>query len=309
LPDNIKSGVENLSGYSLDDVKVHYNSDKPAQVQAHAYAQGTDIHLASGQEKHLPHEAWHVVQQKQGRVKPTLQLKGRMNVNDDKSLENEADVMGAKAISEPVSQRKTINSGTSSKVVQRNLFSFLGLSKEKDPDFVPKSDTTAFTPEKAEEIKSGMKEAFSMAIKAKSKINKNDERFKLFMDSGTIDTDNANKRVKHVKAGFDKILKTLKKDTLTFEKYALDDGEEEDTFAYVHSGANERKIYLGGAFWGAKIEGYDSKAGTIIHELTHELHDTEDHVYGQDGAKKLAKTNPLKATTNADNYEYFAEKA
>lgn len=98
LPDQLKSGIENLSGHSMDDVKVHYNSDKPAQLQAHAYAQGTDIHIASGQEKYLPHEAWHVVQQKQGRVKPTLQMKGKVNVNDDKGLEKEADVMGAKAI-------------------------------------------------------------------------------------------------------------------------------------------------------------------------------------------------------------------
>lgn len=98
LPDNLKSGIENLSGHSMDDVKVHYNSDKPAQLNAHAYAQGTNIHLASRQEKHLPHEAWHVVQQKQGRVKPTLQMKGKVNVNDDKGLEKEADVMGAKAL-------------------------------------------------------------------------------------------------------------------------------------------------------------------------------------------------------------------
>ena len=81
LPDNLKSGIENLSGYSMDDVKVHRNSDKPAQLHAHAYAQGTDIHLASGQEKHLPHEAWHVVQQKQGRVKPSIQLKVNENSN------------------------------------------------------------------------------------------------------------------------------------------------------------------------------------------------------------------------------------
>ena len=97
LPDNLKSGIESLSGYSMDDVKVHRNSDKPAQLQAHAYAQGTDIHLGPGQEKHLPHEAWHVVQQKQGRVKPTKQLKSKVNVNDDAGLEKEADVMGAKA--------------------------------------------------------------------------------------------------------------------------------------------------------------------------------------------------------------------
>ncbi|MCH2023174.1 MAG: DUF4157 domain-containing protein [Saprospiraceae bacterium] len=97
LPDNLKSGMENLSGVSLNDVKVHRNSEKPAQLQAHAYAQGTDIHLASGQEKHLPHELGHVVQQKQGRVKPTMQMKDQVNVNDDAILEKEADVMGAKA--------------------------------------------------------------------------------------------------------------------------------------------------------------------------------------------------------------------
>ncbi|MCD6067650.1 MAG: hypothetical protein K0S33_2476 [Bacteroidetes bacterium] len=97
LPDNLKSGIENLSGYSMDDVKVHYNSGKPAQLRAHAYAQGSDIHIAQGQEQHLAHEAWHVVQQKQGRVKPTLQMKGGP-VNDDSQLEKEADLMGLRAL-------------------------------------------------------------------------------------------------------------------------------------------------------------------------------------------------------------------
>jgi|GEM_PF-3178213 len=97
MPDALKAGVESLSGYSLDDVKVHYNSPKPAQLQALAYTQGTEIHVASGQEEHLPHEAWHVVQQMQGRVKPTMQMKG-VQINDDEGLEKEADVMGAKAM-------------------------------------------------------------------------------------------------------------------------------------------------------------------------------------------------------------------
>ncbi len=98
LPDNLKTGIEHLSGYAMDDVKVHFNSSKPTQLNAHAFAQGTDIHLAAGQEKHLPHEAWHVVQQKQGRVQPTMQLKGTVNINDDVRLEKEADVMSAKAL-------------------------------------------------------------------------------------------------------------------------------------------------------------------------------------------------------------------
>lgn len=98
LPDGLKAGVEVLSRISLDGVKVHYNSSKPAQLNAHAFAQGRYIHLAPGQERHLPHETWHVVQQAQGRVKPTLQLKGGVLVNDDKGLEYEADVMGARAL-------------------------------------------------------------------------------------------------------------------------------------------------------------------------------------------------------------------
>ncbi|QLE59493.1 DUF4157 domain-containing protein [Nostoc sp. TCL26-01] len=96
LPDRLKTGIEYLSGYSMDDVRVHYNSHKPTQLQAHAYTQGTEIHVASGQEQHLPHEAWHVVQQKQGRVQSTRQLTDAVNVNDDLGLEKEADLMGTK---------------------------------------------------------------------------------------------------------------------------------------------------------------------------------------------------------------------
>ena len=108
LPDDLKTGIENLSGYSMDDVNVHYNSSQPSQMNAHAYAQGTDIHVAQGQEQHLPHEAWHVVQQKQGRVKPTMQMKG-MNVNDDVGLEKEADVMGAKALKGDKNNNRSTN--------------------------------------------------------------------------------------------------------------------------------------------------------------------------------------------------------
>ncbi|MCE9668034.1 DUF4157 domain-containing protein [Myxococcus stipitatus] len=97
LPDDLKAGVESLSGFSMDDVRVHFNSGMPAQLQALAYTQGSDIHVAPGQEKHLAHEAWHVVQQKQGRVRPTRQLQSEP-LNDDASLEHEADVMGSRAL-------------------------------------------------------------------------------------------------------------------------------------------------------------------------------------------------------------------
>jgi hypothetical protein len=99
LPDRLKAGVEALSGVSMDRVKVHYNSARPAQFSARAYAQGTDIHLAPGQERHLPHEAWHVAQQAQSRVRPTARVAGGLPINDDAGLEREADIMGARALS------------------------------------------------------------------------------------------------------------------------------------------------------------------------------------------------------------------
>ncbi len=117
LPDELKSGIENLSGMAMDDVKVHYNSSEPAQMQAHAFAQGTDIHVAPGQEQHLAHEAWHVVQQKQGRVQATTQLKG-VGINDDSGLETEADVMGAKAMQ--MMQAKSVSANSSQESSQKS---------------------------------------------------------------------------------------------------------------------------------------------------------------------------------------------
>ncbi len=96
MPDNLKQGIESLSGLDMSGLRVHYGSPKPAQLNAHAYAQGSDIHLGPGQEKHLPHEAWHVVQQQQGRVQATTEMGGE-KINDDATLEREADVMGDNA--------------------------------------------------------------------------------------------------------------------------------------------------------------------------------------------------------------------
>lgn len=95
LPDKLKTGVEGLSGLSMDDVRVHYNSDKPAQVGALAYTKGTDIHVGPRQEKYLPHEVWHVVQQAQGKVRPTMHMKG-VGINENETFEHEADIMGEK---------------------------------------------------------------------------------------------------------------------------------------------------------------------------------------------------------------------
>lgn len=93
IPDAMKTRFENLSGFSFDDVRVHYNSGKPAQLQALAYTQGNQVYVAPGQQKHLSHELGHVIQQKQGRVKPTTTISG-VALNDDTELENNADEFG-----------------------------------------------------------------------------------------------------------------------------------------------------------------------------------------------------------------------
>lgn len=79
-------------------------------------------------------------------------------------------------------------------------------------------------------------------------------------------------------------------------------------FAYVYSN-QPYQIWVCNAFWSAPLVGTDSRAGTLIHEMSHftVVAGTDDHVYGQSGARNLANTNPTNAVDNADNHEYFAE--
>lgn len=90
IPTQMKLDFEQRSGLSFDDVRVHYNSDKPARLGAPAYTQGTQIHVGPGHESSLPHELGHVIQQKAGRVRPTRWING-LPVNDQPELEREAD--------------------------------------------------------------------------------------------------------------------------------------------------------------------------------------------------------------------------
>lgn len=62
IPAEMKERAETASGLSFDDVRVHYNSGKPSQLNALAYTQGNQVYIAPGQEQHLGHELGHVVQ-------------------------------------------------------------------------------------------------------------------------------------------------------------------------------------------------------------------------------------------------------
>jgi peptidyl-Lys metalloendopeptidase len=85
-------------------------------------------------------------------------------------------------------------------------------------------------------------------------------------------------------------------------------GCNQNYYAYVYP-TKAYEIFVCKAFWSAPTTGTDSKAGTLVHEMSHfnVVAGTDDHVYGQSGAKSLAISDPAKAIDNADSHEYFAE--
>lgn len=85
-------------------------------------------------------------------------------------------------------------------------------------------------------------------------------------------------------------------------------GCNQNYYAYVYP-TKAYEIFVCKAFWSAPATGTDSKAGTLVHEMSHfnVVAGTDDHVYGQSGAKSLALSDPDAALDNADNHEYFAE--
>jgi hypothetical protein len=103
LPGDVKTKMEGAFGADFSAVRVHEGAQAGA-MGALAYTQGTDIHFQPGQydpqsqhgQELLGHELTHVVQQSQGRVAVPAQAKGA-SINDDPSLEREADEMGARA--------------------------------------------------------------------------------------------------------------------------------------------------------------------------------------------------------------------
>jgi hypothetical protein len=129
LPETVRGKMEGAMGMDFGDVRVHANSDKAVAAGALAYTQGSEIHFAPGQynptstkgQELLGHELAHTKQQAEGRVKANDSVAG-MPLNADKSLEKEADDMGAKvasgkAASGPVQHKKA--TGGSNAPVQR----------------------------------------------------------------------------------------------------------------------------------------------------------------------------------------------
>lgn len=149
-------------------------------------------------------------------------------------------------------------------------------------------------------ISSGLSAASSMANNSVSYLQNNgagSTRYDTWFGSYN------SSRWNTVKSNFTSI-----KDAIDNKPLVFDCSCNDSYFAYVYP-SQPYKIYLCNAYWSASTSGTDSKGGTIIHELSHfnAVAGTDDIVYGQSGAKRLADRNPKRAIKNADSHEYFAE--
>lgn len=110
-------------------------------------------------------------------------------------------------------------------------------------------------------------------------------------------------RYSTVKAHFNSILSAFNNQAVS-----VNCGCTSTAYAYVYP-TQPYKIWVCKAFWSAPSTGTDSKAGTMVHEMSHfnAVAGTDDWAYGHTSAKSLATSNPSKAVDNADSHEYFAE--
>jgi Domain of unknown function (DUF4157) len=102
IPTPVLRKMEGFLGQEFSNVRVQTNSPSAVEIGAQAYTHGNQLHFAPGKfqpetatgQQLLGHELTHVVQQQQGLVKPTIQLKNGLIINKEASLESEADNYG-----------------------------------------------------------------------------------------------------------------------------------------------------------------------------------------------------------------------
>ncbi len=81
----------------------------------------------------------------------------------------------------------------------------------------------------------------------------------------------------------------------------------QNVYGYVHQhlAGSGMRVILGR--WFRDDPDPQEATQTIYHEITHKVLKTADHCYGVDLCRRLATNNITQATTNADNYGYFAK--
>lgn len=128
MPQDVQSQMESSFGADFSDVKIHTNSQKASKMGAHAFAQGNNVHFAQGKfdpssksgKQLIGHELSHVVQQRSGKVKPNMQMKGGLALNTEDKHENEADKQGALAAEGKPVQTKMASGSNNAQMSSEN---------------------------------------------------------------------------------------------------------------------------------------------------------------------------------------------
>lgn len=106
LPEELQQNLESSFQQDFSSVAIQKDSQQAKDMKALAFTQGEAIHFAPGQfntatdagKSLIGHEFTHIVQQRSGAVKPTGIMRKGIMVNEEKGLEQEADVMGKRAV-------------------------------------------------------------------------------------------------------------------------------------------------------------------------------------------------------------------
>jgi peptidyl-Lys metalloendopeptidase len=154
------------------------------------------------------------------------------------------------------------------------------------------------------QAEAGLAAADAYAAEAKAHLGANWAGARYTQWFGTYDL----ARWQAVATNFDRIHDVTSGQLIAFTCATIADCGGTGVFAYVYPN-QPYAVYLCSAFWTTTTTGTDSRAGTIIHEVSHftVVAGTDDWVYGQAAAATLASTNPARSVNNADNHEYFAE--
>lgn len=178
----------------------------------------------------------------------------------------------------------------------------LPASKKADTTFKEPSDE-----EKRTIINQAIKDCINLLETKLGLLKKNDSKTLLEFKKWFGSDDEEIKQI--ILKRIRKALTVCKKLTIDNFNQIVDEKDRRENCAIVHNKDKLYRFFLGDSFWLLKTTGRRSKAGVLIHELSHfkKIGNTHDNAYNDDACLELVRTDPKAALYNADSFEFFIE--
>lgn len=177
----------------------------------------------------------------------------------------------------------------------------LGVVEEEDEFPWPPEE------ERVKIITQALTDSIKMLEKRLELLNVNDDKtlkeFKMWFGNNDEETR------KIIRRRIRRVLKAIKGLTMSNFGKINDLDDRKVAYGYVDPVDEFLIIYLGDKFWKTNPIGKNSKAGTIVHEISHfkKIGKTKDYAYGE-SCFYLGQDEPLEAVYNAESFEYFIEE-